>query len=620
MTDIKKEIEIFRKKQLSKSTLDEKKSYINNIKDLYLQKLTKGTKVTIRYRNSTYGATLLNDVKNNDNNIDILKDDGQHKNKVDMINIKYIEGEDELISEENNETIDEMVYSAESEVISDKESVNTNNSDTLSNNSNSNSIDEILSCDIEGYESTEPLEINHIELEESNEGNEKGVEEYIDKKEVENILDSIITNIENDDKEMKDLIHKLKNINRENDIYEEIKKCMKTTDKLKYIDLFCGIGGFHQALTSLGCECNLACDIDKACRENYELNYGIKPVEDVRKILPEELEDLDIITGGYPCQSFSNAGKKQCFNDDRGLLFDEIIRIAKVKNPKFMFLENVKHILKVDGGKVIEYVRKKLDNNNYTLQLFNMSPHNYGIPQQRERIYHVCVRKDIYDGKNVELPEINNKDIKLDKYMLKKEEVDPEYFIEGDVLKCLEAWNEMIQIFEVGEKISPVIMIHEHYNNHTEDEYNNYAKWRQEYITANKPLIKKYKDKWDIWYKKHEDILKKRAIFGKLEWQVGKIKPGDSIFNYFIQIRQSGIRVKKPHFFPTLVAINQTPIYGPGKRYITPRECARLQSFPEDFKIDEDDKHSYKQFGNSVNVDNVKTVIKATFDHYGIDC
>ena len=399
----------------------------------------------------------------------------------------------------------------------------------------------------------------------------------------------------------------------------ESEKNTKDSKKLKYIDLFCGIGGFHQALSSLGCQCNLACDVDKACQENYKLNYGIDVHPDVKKINTDELEDLDIICGGYPCQAFSNAGKKKCFNDDRGLLFDEIIRIAKVKKPKFMFLENVKHILKVDGGKVIDYVRQKLDDNNYTLQLFNMSPHNYGIPQQRERIYHVCVRKDIYNGIDIKLPNIENNIIELDKYMLKKEEVDSKYNIDGDVLKCLEAWDEMIKIFEVGEKISPVIMINEHYNNHTKEDFESYAAWRKGYITANKPLINKYKQQWDPWYQKHKHILQKREIYGKLEWQVGKIKPNDSIFNYFIQVRQSGIRVKKPKYFPTLTAIKQIPIYGKQKRYITPRECARLQSFPENFKIDPVDNNAYKQFGNSVNCDNVRTVIKATFDHYNIE-
>lgn len=388
--------------------------------------------------------------------------------------------------------------------------------------------------------------------------------------------------------------------------------------KLTYIDLFCGIGGFHQALDKLDCKCVIACDIDKACRENYKLNYGMEPHPDVRKIDPNEIEeDIDIICGGFPCQTFSNAGKKKMFEDDRGLLFDEIVRIAKVKKPKYMFLENVKHILKVGDKKVIEYIKKTLDDNNYNLQLFEISPHNYGVPQQRERVYFVCVRKDIYNESEIVLPP-KVKEFAFEDFLDKKEEIDSKYFIDGDVLTCLNAWEEMIKIFPVGEKISPVIMINEHYNGHTEEEFNSYAKWRKGYITANKPLIQKYKPQWDAWYEKHKEILQKREIYGKLEWQAGKIKENDSIFDYFIQVRQSGIRVKRAKHFPTLVAISQIPIYGKEKRYITPRECARLQSFPVDYKIDESDKKSYKQFGNAVNVSNVHTVIKATFDHYGI--
>ena len=389
-------------------------------------------------------------------------------------------------------------------------------------------------------------------------------------------------------------------------------------EKMNYIDLFSGIGGFHQALDKLNGNCILACDTDRACRENYELNYGIEPHPDVRKIIPEDIEDkIDIICGGFPCQAFSNAGKKKMFDDDRGLLFDEIIRIAKVKKPRFMFLENVKHILKVGDGKVIEYIKNKLDVNNYHLQLFEISPHHYGVPQQRDRVYFVCIRKDIYNGSDIKLPK-KVEDFAFEKFLDKKEDIDEKYFISGDVLKCLNAWEEMIKIFQVGEKISPVIMINEHYNNHTQEEFDNYAKWRKEYITANKPLINKYKTIWDNWYKKHKDILQKREIYGKLEWQAGPIKENDSIFNYFIQIRQSGIRVRRAHHFPTLVAISQIPIYGKEKRYITPRECARLQSFPDNFTIDELDKNSYKQFGNAVNVNNVHTVIKSTFDHYNL--
>ena len=389
-----------------------------------------------------------------------------------------------------------------------------------------------------------------------------------------------------------------------------------TDTKMSFIDLFCGIGGFHQALIKLNCECVLACDIDKSCRINYKLNYGIEPHPNVKDINPDDIKvDVDIICGGFPCQSFSNAGKKKTFEDERGLLFDEIMRIAKVKKPKFMFLENVKHILKVGDKKVIEYIKHKIDSFGYKLQIFQISPHQYGVPQQRERVYFVCVRNDIYNGSDIKLPE-EVEDYNFQDFLDKK--IDDKYYIKGDVLECLNAWEEMIHIFPPGEKISPVIMINEHYNNHTEEEFNSYSKWRKDYITANKPLIQKYKPQWDEWYEKHKTILQKREIFGKLEWQAGIIKPSDSIFNYFIQIRQSGIRVKRAHHFPTLVAISQIPIYGKEKRYITPRECARLQSFPEDFKIDESDKNSYKQFGNAVNVQNVYTVIKSTFEHYNI--
>ena len=384
---------------------------------------------------------------------------------------------------------------------------------------------------------------------------------------------------------------------------------------LKYIDLFCGIGGFHQALNQLGAECVLACDIDKDCRVVYKDNYGIEPVANVKNIDEKTMPDFDILCAGFPCQAFSNGGKKKCFKDDRGLLFDEIIRIAKEKKPKFMFLENVKHILKVSKGEVISYIKNKIAQTGYTLQLFQISPHNYGIPQQRERVYFVCIRNDIYNGTNIKLPIfIGNYDFK--KFLDDKNTINEKYFIKDDILNVLNQWDEMIQTFEVGEKISPTILINDVYKEYTEAEFNNFPNWKKDYMTKNKPLIEKYSSQFETWYNKYSELLKKREIYGKLEWQTGPIKENDSIFNHFIQIRQSGIRVKKSQYFPTLVAISQIPIYGKEKRYITPRECARLQSFPETFKLAKDDKKSYKQLGNSVNVNNVFTVINSTLNHY----
>jgi len=392
------------------------------------------------------------------------------------------------------------------------------------------------------------------------------------------------------------------------------------TKSIKFIDLFCGIGGFHQALKMLGAKCILACDIDKDCREVYFKNYGIMPCEDIKLINPSSLSDFDILCGGFPCQAFSNGGKKKSFDDERGLLFDEIIRIAKVKRPKFMFLENVKHILKVSNGEVIEYIKNTIKDVGYNLTLFEMSPHDYGIPQQRERIYFVCIRKDIYDSGNfreiILNPKINSDNIDLNKFLEKEHEIASKYFIDATIKAVLDAWNEIIQQIEIGEKISPTIMINDAFVDYAETEFNAFPIWKQDYILKNKPLIKKYKTILEPWYEKHKLLLKKREIYGKLEWQCGPIKENDSIYNHLIQIRQSGIRVKKCKYFPTLVAISQIPIYGNQKRYITPRECARLQSFPDDFIFSPDDKKSYKQFGNSVNVQNVYNVISSTLKNY----
>ena len=387
------------------------------------------------------------------------------------------------------------------------------------------------------------------------------------------------------------------------------------TQSLKFIDLFCGIGGFHQAMKKLGGECVLACDIDKDCRQVYIDNYGLEPVSNVKNIDEKIMPDFDILCAGFPCQAFSNGGKKKCFGDERGLLFDEIVRIAREKQPKFMFLENVKHILKVSSGEVIEYIKQKIDEIGYFLQLFQISPHNYGIPQQRERVYFVCIRKDIYNGVEIVLPNYTGT-MEFNRFLDPYETIAEKYLVKGDILKVLNAWDEMIRRFEVGEKISPTILMNDAYNDYTEAEFNSFPDWKKEYMTKNKPLLEKYNDAFIQWYSNYQSLLQKREIYGKLEWQTGVIKPNDSIFNHFIQIRQSGIRVKKCQYFPTLVAICQIPIYGKEKRYITPRECARLQSFPETFRLSSDDKKSYKQLGNSVNVDNVYTVISSTLKQY----
>ena len=379
---------------------------------------------------------------------------------------------------------------------------------------------------------------------------------------------------------------------------------------MKYIDLFCGIGGFHYVLNSLGHTCVFASDIDKHCREVYNANFGMMPHGDITKIDVANVPDCDIICAGFPCQAFSNAGSKKTFSDSRGLLFDEIMRIAAVKRPKYIFLENVKHILKVDDGKVIKYIDEQLHENQYVVKRFIISPHFYGIPQNRERVYFICVRKDLYKSDfTINIPS-HKRNYDLSSYL--DVQYDPQYKISMDVLNVLNCWEEFVKIAEIGQKMSPTIL-----SNHFEtNDCNDFPEWKKICISKNKTIFSKYESFWKRWKTQYREILNKREVYSQLEWQVGPITSNDSIFNHFVQIRQSGVRVKKATFFPTLVAISQIPIYAKERRYITPRECARIQSYPDSFILHANDRVSYKQLGNSVNVHNVNVIVKSTLDFY----
>ena len=320
----------------------------------------------------------------------------------------------------------------------------------------------------------------------------------------------------------------------------------------------------------------------------------------------------------HNCQAFSNSGKKKGFDDKRGRLYEYILDIAAHKRPRFLFLENVKHIRTIDEGKVFEEIMRRIGETGYTVHITELSPHQLGVPQQRERVIFTCIRNDIYDpAKSLDFP-VPKTPINVGAIF----ETDPaktaKYRISKDDEAILTAWDEMVKQMETGQNMSPTILCNEFGKTYSETEFAELAAWRREYITKNKPIYEKYKAHWDAWREKHAALLSKKEIYGKLEWQAGIKKENDSIFNYFIQLRQSGIRVKKTEYFPTLVAIVQTPIYAKEKRFITPRECARLQSFPDDFIMCENDHTAYKQFGNAVNVDVVHFVINNVLRLYGI--
>jgi DNA (cytosine-5)-methyltransferase 1 len=164
-----------------------------------------------------------------------------------------------------------------------------------------------------------------------------------------------------------------------------------------YVSLFSGIGGFEQALNKLGGTCVMASEIDKYANQAYEILYGHPTVGDVTKVAAEDVPDHDLLVGGFPCQAFSVAGKRLGFEEARGTLFFEIARIAKVKQPKAMLLENVKGLVGHDGGKTLDTIIQTLAEIGYTVDFEVMNSKYFGVPQNRERIFIVAVRNDLIE-------------------------------------------------------------------------------------------------------------------------------------------------------------------------------------------------------------------------------
>lgn len=155
----------------------------------------------------------------------------------------------------------------------------------------------------------------------------------------------------------------------------------------KYIDLFAGIGGFRLALDSLGGNCVFSSEIDPKSQNVYLENFGDRPAGDITKIPAASIPKHDILCGGFPCQSFSMSGKKKGFQDTRGTLFFDIARIVAHHEPRVVFLENVKHLVKHDSGRTIEKIQEVLQGLGYNVHYQVLRSSDYGVPQARERVY-----------------------------------------------------------------------------------------------------------------------------------------------------------------------------------------------------------------------------------------
>ncbi|CBY93245.1 C-5 cytosine-specific DNA methylase [Mycoplasma haemofelis str. Langford 1] len=197
----------------------------------------------------------------------------------------------------------------------------------------------------------------------------------------------------------------------------------------KMIDLFAGIGGTRLGFYKTG-KVNVvfSSEIDKFSIKTYKANFGETPSGDITKIGSEDIPDHDILVGGFPCQSFSQAGKKLGFKDTRGTLFFEIERVLRDKRPKAFLLENVKNLKSHKGGETYEVIERALRNLNYEVYSTILRARDFGVPQNRERIYIVGFDKDAVQGyRNFKFPEATHKNTCLGDIL--ESEVDDKYTI-----------------------------------------------------------------------------------------------------------------------------------------------------------------------------------------------
>ena len=308
-----------------------------------------------------------------------------------------------------------------------------------------------------------------------------------------------------------------------------------------FIDLFAGIGGFRVALEELGGKCVFTSEFDKEAQKTYLANFGEMPSGDITKIDETEIPSHDILCAGFPCQPFSISGKQNGFNDKRGVLFYEILRIATYKKTKVLFLENVRNFEKHDNGKTLLTVVNSLKEIGYEVRFKVLNASYYGVPTSRERIYIIAIKKDL-NYEKFEFPKPLNKKISL-KDMLEVSVEDKYYIDRSDI--------------------------------------------RLNQNTSQKPLIN----------------------FSSLApIRVGTIGNGGQGERIYCP---NGHAITFSAYGGGVAAKTGAYLINGKVRKLTPKECAKVMGFPNDFKIVVSDSQAYKQFGNSVAVPVVSEIGKA---------
>ena len=415
---------------------------------------------------------------------------------------------------------------------------------------------------------------------------------------------------------------------------------------MKFVDLFAGLGGFHIALKSLGHKCVFASELDVSLQETYYKNFKVRPDGDIREIKLKNIPPHDILCAGFPCQPFSKAGEQEGFKCPKwGDLIDYVIAVIEYHRPTFVLLENVPNLLSHNNGSTWNSILSNLKNLHYIVDYRKLSPHKFGIPQIRERVFVVASKLNL-DGfvwpSFGSLKPSNITSI-LDVSPLNAKPITP------TARKCLKAWQHFLERFPKDEQLPTFpIWANEFGANYPYerttpykigkyrlrsfrgslgqnlrlikacDQFNvipSYARvkedifpeWKVEFIRKNRDLYKKHKKWLNPWLREIADFP---PSWQKLEWNCGTGKR--NLWRYVIQFRASGVRVKKATTSPSLVAMTttQVPIIAWEKRYMTINECARLQSLNTLRHFPETETGTYKALGNAVNSKIVKMVAR----------
>lgn len=324
---------------------------------------------------------------------------------------------------------------------------------------------------------------------------------------------------------------------------------MPENPKFKFIDLFAGIGGFRIALQNLGGQCVFTSEIDKYAQRTYEDNFGETPHGDITKIDEKSIPEHDILCAGFPCQAFSIAGRKGGFDDTRGTLFFDVARIIKEKQPKAFFLENVKGLTFHNGGKTLATILNVLreDLNYYVPEPQVVNAKNFGVPQNRERIFIVGFHKSLKIN-DFEYPKAIDRKVIFED-IREENVVDARYYLSTQYLQTLK--NHKARHESKGNGFGYAII--------------------------------------------PNDGIANAIVVG------GMGKERNLIYDDRIT-----------DFTPTTKIrgeVNRECI-----RKMTPREWARLQGFPDNFRIEVADVHAYKQFGNSVAVPAIQATANQLID------